>query len=106
MTVMNKESEYRKYIPPEFRAPETNWRPSRRKLSMDDPARLICYCYKVDVAAIEAAVAAGKRDIESVQEHTGACMGCGSCSGDLDRAILRAISRKRASRGGQQTLPL
>lgn len=73
---------------------------------MDDPRRLICYCYEVDVAAIEAAVAAGARDIDSVQERTGACMGCGTCSGDLDRAIVRAISRKQASRGGQQTLPL
>ena len=72
---------------------------------MQTNARTICYCCDVSAAEIEAAVRRGAREFERVQEITGACMGCGTCMGDVERALRRAISSENASRKGQQTLP-
>lgn len=68
-------------------------------------ARTVCHCCVVSDAEIAAAVHKGAREFETVQEITGACMGCGTCIGDVERAIRRAISHQRAGQGGQQLLP-
>ncbi|MCR9143423.1 MAG: (2Fe-2S)-binding protein [bacterium] len=66
----------------------------------------VCYCCDVTVDGIREAVRKGARDFDAMQEHTGACMGCGTCLGDLERALRRTVSEENAGRNGQQVLPL
>lgn len=66
----------------------------------------VCHCCNVTQDNIQAAVQQGARDFERMQEITGACMGCGTCLGDLERALRRALSENRAVRNGQHVLPL
>ncbi len=71
-----------------------------------DAAQTLCYCCDVSHDDIRDAVQKGARDFERMQAITGACMGCGTCLGDLERALRRAISEQRSGRNGQQVLPL
>ncbi|MEQ9363165.1 MAG: (2Fe-2S)-binding protein [Leptospirales bacterium] len=68
--------------------------------------RTVCYCCDVTGEDIRAAVRRGARDFERLQEITGACMGCGTCLGDLERALRRSVSEQHAGRNGQHVLPL
>ena len=54
-----------------------------------DPGPRICFCMKVHLATLEAAIAAGARSVAGLRDATRASAGCGTCRPDLE-AILRA----------------
>lgn len=50
---------------------------------------ILCVCKGVTARSVEAAVAAGARDLEAIALATGAGTDCGCCRGELGRRLER-----------------
>ena len=48
---------------------------------------LICYCLRVDKAAIVAAISEGCATVDDLSEKLRVCTGCGGCRPDLENMI-------------------
>ena len=74
-------------LPPEARATLLFGRPPGPVV---DAGPMVCACLKVGARAIEAAIAAGVANADSVGATTGAGTNCGSCRPELTRMIAAA----------------
>lgn len=58
-----------------------------------DPDQRVCYCMRVSLRQIEAAIANGARTLAELQAVTRAGTGCGTCRFDLLDILARASVR-------------
>ncbi len=55
---------------------------------------IICYCLKVDLQTIKAAIAEGVSSIEGISDKTGAGSGCGRCQNRIADILFTSGATK------------